>query len=430
MRYRCFTIAIIVLLISCFILYFIPGVRQGNSENRTMARFDMVFSAPETDSIVYHKTIAERFDAALSDQFPLRETISKGYLSLSNTFDDFVRTVAGTILHRKKQGDQLVLHQIGKYALIEDTGYITACPSSEPLDSNTLKRRADQIEYIHGKYPDLKIYVYYVSRAFDTPWFNDYLGTIAADHYREIEDIFPEYVKKRQLKYDNLDDYMVLNYKTDHHWNHEGAYRGYVDVYNLMDEDFEMGDIRKPIEKVDASDLYNFKYLGSYGTQLGELYKGYDKFLFYKFDTISRDVSVLDSNTLKEIKVEKIGLQDEYENGQINKDITTDHYVVMYGTAKDILGNEYLDGEFPFIIRNEQGNGCNLLITGDSYDRAMRDVLSTHFDTTVYFDYRLYQRIAIDYLVEKYDIDALLISANAFMWGSDKYLFTFAEEDN
>ena len=140
-------------------------------------------------------------------------------------------------------------------------------------------------------------------------------------------------------------------------------------------------------------------------------------------------MAIINPDTLDEIEVLEIGLYNEYLRGDINKDVGTDHYITMYGNALDINDNRYGDSSYPFIIRSSNSNGLNLIITGDSYARAMRDVLASHFYTTVYLDYRTLSKIPIDYIIEQYDIDVLLICSHTSMWRSEEYLFTFMGDE-
>ena len=390
-----------------------------------MATFDMVIH-PEEDSVVYHEAPVERLDAALSDQFLFREKVVKVYLALFNFSENLTYDISRRF--SKQQSDQYILHSVGNYELIEDTGYITERPSTEPLDGDIVRSRIGQLEYIHGKSPDIKMYVYYVSQAYDMPWFNSYLGTVAADHYREITEAAPDYINCGHLVYNDLEDYTDIHYKTDHHWNHRGAERGYEDIYALMRNDFELGPVRMPVNEEKVSEIYDFDYLGSYGNSLGGLYdEDYDEFSFFDYGLPERKVSVIDPYTLQEIDVAEIGLYDEYQRGEIEED--EDHYIRMYGTAKDSAGNEYEDSDYGFVIRNDEGNGLNLIMTGDSHARAVRDPLASHFDTVVYLDYRILSKVPIDYVIEKYDIDVLLICSNTWMWGYEEYLFTFSGDE-
>ena len=427
MKYKTSVVIVLSILLLCLISYFIPSIKMKSSENRTLATFQMVLY-PEIDSVVFQDTPIERLDAALSDQFPFREYVVKKYLSIFNFSDNYMYSIVN--LFAKKEDNQYILHTIGNYELIEDTGYITIRPDTAPLDSSAVQSRVDQLDYLHNKYPELMMYTYYVSQASDTPWFNTCIGATAADHYQQIVDALPDYVRSDHLVYENLDDYMYIHYKTDHHWNHRGARRGYENIYLMMSQDIDLSEMRIPIEENRVSERYGFVYLGSYGRTLGELYdEEYDDFLFYEYDLPQREMAIINPDTLDEIEVLEIGLYNEYLRGDINKDVGTDHYITMYGNALDINDNRYGDSSYPFIIRSSNSNGLNLIITGDSYARAMRDVLASHFYTTVYLDYRTLSKIPIDYIIEQYDIDVLLICSHTSMWRSEEYLFTFMGDE-
>ena len=353
MKYKGSAVIALAILFLCLVSYLVPPLKIESSENRTLATFHMVLH-PETDSVVYHESLVERFDAALSDQFPFREAVVKKYLSLFNASENFTYGVAKLFV--KQQDNQHILHTIGNYELIGDTGYITVRPTTDPIDASVIRRRVDQLEYLHRRYPDLKMYTYYVSQAFDMPWFNNCIGATAADHYQEIVDVIPDYVKSDHLVYQDLDDYMNIHYKTDHHWNNRGARRGYENIYTMMSKDFDLGEMRVPVEENTISETYNFVYLGSYGRSLGELYnEGYDSFSFYEYGLPQRKMAIINPDTLEEIEAVKIGLYDEYQRGEINTDIGTDHYITMFGIARDRDGNGYGDDSYPFIIRNNAG---------------------------------------------------------------------------
>ena len=426
MKYKCSVAIVFAALLIIFATYFFPSLKMESSENRTMATFDMIFH-PDEESVVYHESIVERLDAALSDQFAYREAVVKRYLSLFNTLEnrtyDFVR------LFKKKTEGQYFLRAVGDYELIEDTGYLTEFPPVKPMNVYNVRKRVDEIERIHELFPGIKTYAYYVTQAYDTDWFNDYLGTTPVDHYKELTEAVPSYVKTGRLTYTDPADYMNLHFKTDHHWNHRGAQRGYEDLYAMLSDDFDLSPMLTPTEENDVSETYDFTYLGSYGRALGELYKyGRDDFSFYEYPFPERETAVIDPETGEEIPVAKVGLYDEYKAGEIDKNVSADHYIKMYGTARDADGKAYTDGNYPFVIRSNTGSGKNLLLLSDSYGRAIRDQLASHFDTLIYYDYRVPSKIPIDRLIEKYDIDALVICSNTGPWGAGGYRFVFEED--
>ncbi len=426
MKYRSSTMIVFALLILLLCSFFVPSLKMESSENRSMATFDMVIH-PEPESITYRKSPVERLDAALSDQFPFREKLVKSYLGIFNTSEAIASSAVKSIM--PKAENQYSLTAIGKYQMIEDTNYITEFPPTNPMNPDIVSLHVNQIERLHKEFPDLKFYVYFVSQAYDMPWWENYIGTKTADHYQQILDAIPSYVRCDHLVYRDLDDYMDMHYKTDHHWNHRGAQRGYEDIYTMMNKDFQMGDLLVPLSENRVSETYDFVYLGSYGRGLGELYKGgYDSFSFYEYDYPEETYAIFNSETHEEIEAVCMGIYDRYRKGKINKDIDTDHYITMYHIAIGVDGVWYAE-QYPYIIRNTAGNGRNLLICGDSYNRAIRDLLASNFSTLVYVDYRVLKDNPIDDLIKRYNIDTLLISSHKSMWSTEEYMFTFEEGD-
>lgn len=428
MKYRCSVIILTTILFALICTYFIPSLKMENSENRTLATFDMVIN-PDKNSVVYHDSPVERLDAALSDQFAFRGFFVNEYLKLFNVLESIMHKTS-TILFSDND-TSIFLHSIGKYWMINDTGILVGKPDYRPLDQyGNLTKKSEQLQYIHKKYPDLKLYNYYTSRIIDMPWFSSQSGIEAVSHYQQIVQTTSQYIKHKQLIYKNLDDYLDVHFMTDNHWNHKGSHRGYEDIYKMINQDFDLNDMLVPVAEHNVSKTYDFKYIGKYGKSLGELYtQGYDDFSFYEYDIPQRKLYVIDKKTLDEIEVAKMGLYDEYKNGMIDKNIKVDHYVVLYGTAKDSNNKQYKDSEYPFVIKNDIKNGKNLLVTGDSYFRSIRDEISSHFNTTVFIDYRLLSKIPIDYIIEKYDIDILLICSHTNTWRSKEYLYTFMEDE-
>ena len=427
MKYKSSVIIAFAVLLIFLGTYFLPFLKSANTENRTLATFGMVVR-PEKDSVVYRDSPAERLDAALSDQFAFREAAVNRYLRLFNSTENFVYGLMKRF--DKAEEHQYSLQVVGDYVLIEDTEYISVYPYTTPLSEADLQKHADQIRLLHDLYPELKMYVYYVTQAYDTSWFDDFIGTTSGDHYREIKEALPDYVDTDCLEYEDLEDYLNIHFKTDHHWNHRGAQRGYENICAMLRDDFELGKIRVPVSEFAASDTYGFRFRGSYAKGLGKMYQGtFDDFSFYEYDLPDRETAAIDPETRREIPLEKIGLYDEYSRGEIDKSKNMDHYIRMYGAGRGTDGELYKDSAYPFVIRNSEGNGRNLLIVGDSYGRAVRDPLASHFDTTVYIDYRNLAAVPIDYLIEHYGIDAMVLCSHVSLWNENGYYFTFGEDE-
>ena len=95
-------------------------------------------------------------------------------------------------------------------------------------------------------------------------------------------------------------------------------------------------------------------------------------------------------------KKQNIGLVQEYASGQINREIGFDQYLNYYGFESEVIKLHY---------PNKQDN---LLILGDSFSRAIREPLASHFNDTIYVNYRILDTVDIEGIMENYQIDAVL----------------------
>ena len=119
-------------------------------------------------------------------------------------------------------------------------------------------------------------------------------------------------------------------------------------------------------------------------------------------------------------------LWDTYKAGEMSKDRYYDHYIRFYCSAFDENGND-LSNEY-YLIRNEGSNtGHNLLLVTDSTGRAMRDVLGTHFDSEIYLDYRKMYAVNVDEIIEKYNIDTIVMNGLGDVWTGKEYSFHFTD---
>lgn len=196
-----------------------------------------------------------------------------------------------------------------------------------------------------------------------------------------------------------------------------------------MKHDLGLSKVKTPIKEWNYSELYNFQFIGSYGRRLGELYDGSDEFCALEYVLPERKIYAINPVTFEEIPLKELGLFNEYITGKI--DTSLDHYIVYYGTGIPEIGDElYSESNAIYKIENmEPETRHNLLIYGDSYNRAVRDVLASHFNTTLYFQrdiFENYENVYIDELINKYDIDVILIGGNKSIWTTDNYVFDFS----
>lgn len=458
MKTRCSVFLLLVIEIICCVSYFFhESMETSELENRTLMSFDMVINPPPKDSIVYKANASERFEGALKDQFFGRDWVSIHYANytalLENAYSYFKRAVAVAFNQQpyhaeNNNGSKRVdydrwptyglprlnafpsqeysLTKIGNLFRFNDTDYIFDGPIVNSPDKIQLDAHAKQIEHIHELYPNIKFYSYFVSSLNSTKWFDEELGYDTPDYFESIAQAMPEYMKVKRLIYKDEAGYKDMFYKSDHHWCYEGFMQGYKDIYNMINEDFmNLSPCKEPDRIWNFSALYGVEYRGSRAHNLQKLYDGYDEFIVPEYDLGNRSCYSIDLKTGKETPV-TLCLWDKYKAGKITKDRYYDHYIRFYYSAFDDDGNN-LSNEY-YLIRNEGVNtGHNLLLVTDSTGRAMRDVLGSHFDSEIYLDYRNMKHVKVDEIIEKYNIDTIVMNGLGAVWTGKEYRFHFTD---
>ncbi len=492
MRYKASLIACAVIVVALALsFFFTPEVVTSQVENRNMTTFKMILDPvddidPNTGekSILYNadKSVPDRLEDALKDQIFVRNFVvlnytnleaklSNIYLGASKTLssvfkerdnvseagpsdsDSFVDIPEGGYpdeyydLTEKEEEDQPLdfkkypvygyarlevfpsqsydYTNIGSRAAYNGTDYLGFKPSKNTYTRQGVNVLASQYEKILDEYPYIKIYNYFVSAMTDTPWFYDSIGTYP-DKQEMAAQYLPEYITVGRLVYEDFEDYADCNFKTDHHWSYKGTERGYRDVYAMMAEDLELSPLKYPIKTWNFSELYGIKYRGSHASEVRGIYNGYDEFIAYEYDLGERETFVVPANNYtREIPV-TMGLWEKYKVGDIA--VGADHYIQFYGQSYDERGRTYADSNHMLVIKNDNGAEHSLLMVCDSTQRAYRDVLGSHFKNVVTLDYRIMASVPIDYLIDKYDIDTILVGGLSFAWGGEsKYVFKFSQ---
>ena len=473
MRYKATVIIAVLLLVVLGGTYFFhETVIVSELENRNMYTFDMIFH-PVTDeaSEVYNaeKGFSDRLEDALKDQVAVRDDVVLLYADmegkLGNIYNriwtrlffrpeeeiDLEETEAET--ERPKEGypdeyyDLAVNEETERdpetldfekypgygyarvpkftprnYTLtsagqdlwyINGTNWVNSAPNTGTTLSSgsqaTLAVTAGQLQTILDAYPQITMYHYFVTQTRDTPWFDKYLGAEFLDSFEHIAQALPEEIKLDIFRYEDIEDYKATNYASDHHWSHLGSERGYQNVYAMMAEDLDLSPFKYPVKEWNFSELYGVEYRGSRANKLKDSYVGYDEFIVFEYDLGTRETFILDpANLATEVPV-TMTLFEKYKVGNINTGKYYDHYINFYGQCYDETGRSYADSQYVFVIKNDNGAAHNILMVGDSTQRAYRDVISSHFGTAVYLDYRIMSKTPVDMLIETYDIDVILV---------------------
>lgn len=189
-----------------------------------------------------------------------------------------------------------------------------------------------------------------------------------------------------QYPVDSFEEYKENFYYSDHHWNHKGSYRAYLQLLELLGVEDET---LVPTEEV----LIPGVFYGSKGLTIGST-TYLDRISAYRFDFPAMEISV---------NGEALPDYGDME-GLISRNQAVVSYAAVYG---DDMGCMKLSTQRP--------ERDNILIVGDSYDNALIKLLSSHFNDTHsvdmrYFPYVMGSLMDMEKYVEENDISLVLFT--------------------
>lgn len=359
---------------------------KNNYENRKAEKIEKLSADSYMDG-----SFQDSVEASLADNVPLAETMKSEYNRVNSTFiNESVETVMETVTDEKEQLNYINMGGINLYGdyLVFDTAKIE-------WRSDLLKKRSLAYNAIAEKYSDVDFYAYYIET--DTE-INFNTGEKVGSYECIKENLnFPEENIAR-FEIASFEDYKNSYYKTDHHWNADGSYRGYTEVLKLV------APKETPIpvkEKVQVAGTYS----GS-KTQYGSTASRSEEFYVNRFDFPEMTITI---------------------NGSKNADYGQQMYYLKNYTEKAAYSS-YYGGDFGEIIFDMNASEKeNILLIGESYDNAILKLLSTHFNKTHSIDLRYYQNYmgkAFDFgkYIEENEIDKVLFIGAIDYYITDTFL--------
>ncbi|MCL2773927.1 MAG: hypothetical protein FWD71_11310, partial [Oscillospiraceae bacterium] len=210
---------------------------------------------------------------------------------------------------------------------------------------------------------DVNFYLYIGRTMQDEEYFNDIFPDelCTAPMFHEFMDSIEGAAGKDYFKIDTLENRLIKQWKTDHHWNAAGSYSGYCDIINMMRKNTP--EIGEPVKILDTKAYPNIKMRGSYAAL-----SGYTDFYepFY--------VNIYDLQNQGPGQYSMRSREAEYDAGVYDnsQDIFLDNYVNYYFDRRQ--------------YQYDNNNGRNLLIIGDSLTYWTAWLIAANFDNTyVYF---------------------------------------------
>ena len=301
-----------------------------------------------TISKYWKGTYQKKIEIALADQILYSEEIKNNY----NKFFDLSKW-----LNLKKKLCKKKYINIGENrSLYGCSDYIVF----NPINKTTLSKESFNSffdSYSHlNKIIDTYYYIIDTSMIYDFTR-NMYHYNLSQTYKDNLQG--PYHLKT--FKFKDFQEYEKYFYKTDHHWNYRGSYRGYKEIMKMLG----VKDIRKPIKKITLDKL---EYYGSH-TQQTRYYDSYDKFTIYRFDFPNHRTYIE-------------GEEGTYGNMDFSINAKNNPYVINNKKTKnmDMYANYYgIDyGDIIFDFENPEQD--NILIISNSFDNAIDELIASHYN--------------------------------------------------
>ncbi|MCX7714557.1 MAG: hypothetical protein N2171_02365 [Clostridia bacterium] len=397
-----------VLIISCFLIY-LPFTYIGKEPYKT-TNFgnDVVAKMHEGGFLSEQINEIEEWKAGIENftlhRFPL-------YSEILKADSDAEEMLNRSLSHLSREKKLFTLTFTGDYNnyISEDRTCMIRTFSQAPAQiMDDIDKSVELYNEIAREYPRLNVSIYFVQE----PWSSDILkntGIRIPKGQRYVNHFISKLDKNINVSYlplASLDEYKENFYKTDHHWNIYGAYKGYQAIISLLGKRYE--DIGQPIQARGFFPVSDVKFQGSIARQ---------SLVYDVFDTIydiDADVDPYSCEVDNQPEPSYFSEKWRYLEGIFDDSPFVNHYAKYFHS-------DYACVKFTF----DNGKNRNLLVFADSLSNCMDYLLASHYSNTYYIDLRYYKEtygedFDMKNFVEEKHIDDVL-----FFYMSDTGLCSF-----
>ena len=318
------------------------------------------------------------FEAALSDQVPMSQYFKKAYNELTSLVvkagvDAVTADNPDTVIHYNgtKMYRGYMLYTVSDFESLKSGYDIMAQSYKAAMEAN----------------PDTQFWFYYVEsdaccdvvtgeKNPSYEYFKNALGLDAENFGR--------------LEINSFEEFSRYFRKTDHHWNHIGSYKAYLEILDLMGiEDEALVPVE---ERVLETEYVGTKGVGARLPSFAE----YPDVYFFDYP--------------------QLGAEYGYE--QLYRD----------GYETNFVYSSFYGGDEPeFIFDTGRTDRENILILGDSFDNAISKLLASHFGKTFSIDLRYYMGedgsagLNITEYINQNNIDKVLVVGSDFLYNDPTF---------
>ena len=357
-------------------------------ENRALAQ-KPAFS---TDSIIDGSYMSD-YETYFTDQFPLRDRWMKAHILLEKV---------------TKQT------YINDYYITDDQ-YILAKPLAYTADQN-VDVSIEQMNRLGetAKNAGSEMYFFYLPSRIITlaDMYPDFIGKGYTTYSKDYlyNGITNEHIQKFDLSTELINNYSLeerkqMFYQTDHHWNEEGAIKGYEFIHNTLANTSSVVK-SEPFNSENYSKVCaeNLDFVGSYNLQLYKLITNHNDLACHyvsnkvNYDT---DYTIYNGDIANNAVVSASGLfgsKMKNTEGDIN--------------YAEVFMQDYAEINIVNNLKAQAGESSKALIIKDSYANAVNLLVAENFAQTSILDIRYFTEGTIEQYIQTHGFDTIIVLYN------------------
>lgn len=334
-------------------------------------------------------TFQDESEAYLSGCWPARDT--------SLLFNSALQRIFITVADFPWNFDAIPSYYGSGQAYLKESDSITNLMSKNTSEfQNKLQDAVDSYSSFARNHPEYRIAFYIPDKSNITP--TSPLTNLQSNVYtwNTLDGCFLEKLDDsiiaiiNNVPAENTKEFYELYFKTDHHWNMKGAYKGYLNIAHALG----LTDcISATNLKISSIPMY-----GSYSRSAMMFPNTPDHIIDFEFNTDLNSYEVESGSTSGDTSL--------LANTKIMSDPSTASNILLRDRYAEYF--PYRNAYLTCIHNPDQTNGRSLLIVGDSFSRPIDRLFAYHYENTYNFDPRSTESVTIDNILEKYSIDDIL----------------------
>lgn len=380
-KIRISNLFLVIIVSIIFIGGFVKTIAMPESINSYENRTAYNYEKPTIKTII-NKEFQDNIELTLGDQIPMATTMKKSYNAVNAISNYYVMKEVA-----KDYCDNNYVTMMPGLTTFGCEDIIVYYPRHLENEQSRLDLRIENINKAI-KSTKAKAYVYYIEKDTEIDFTNNYKTNISQYVADNVN------TKNTHIyKINSFEEFTRDFYETDHHWNLDGSYRGYLELAELL-------KIKTPLEHGEKRCIPE-SFTGSKASVSGAS-------IIYKEDFCAYDYE------LPEHSIKVNGENDIYSLFTLKPDNSP-----VYG---DFYGWDY--GEI--VVDYNQKKKDNILLIGESYDNAILELIASHYNKTYSIDLRHYERTFgenFDYIkyVKENDIDKVVFIGNIDFFVSEDF---------